>query len=67
MNRLKNTYGKIKQWFLHFVMCRLGFHKWQNLRKDIPNPKVGEMICWSALHKCDRCGKEEMKGMGCIC
>ena len=28
MNRLKQIYGKIKQWFLHVVMCRLGFHDW---------------------------------------
>lgn len=65
MNRIAHKLGNKLQWFLYFVMCRFGFHQWRNLRKDIPNPKDGEIICWTALHKCDRCGKEEEKGMGC--
>jgi len=47
--------------------CWLGFHSWVNIDDTpMPNPKAGEMICWSELHQCSRCGKQEYKGMGCV-
>jgi hypothetical protein len=67
MNRLKQTLGKIKQWFLHVVMCRFGHHKWVNIKPYTPSPKDGEMICFQNLHECSRCKRQEFKGMGCIC
>jgi hypothetical protein len=49
------------------LLCLLGFHKWFNIDTNpIPNPKAGEMICWSELHECIHCKKQEYKGMGCI-
>ncbi len=49
------------------LKCLLGFHDWVNIDTNPqPNPKAGEMICWSELHKCDNCKKEEYKSMGCI-
>jgi len=49
------------------VFCLLGFHRWVNIDETpMPNPKAGEMICWSELHQCSRCGKQEYKGMGCV-
>ena len=49
------------------LICLLGFHKWVNIDSTpMPNPKEGEMICWSELHECGECGKQEYKGMGCV-
>lgn len=49
------------------VKCFFGFHKWRNIDKEpLPNLKPGESYCYSDLHKCDHCGKEEYKGMGWI-
>lgn len=48
-------------------LCWLGFHKWINIDTNpMPNPKAGEMICWSELHECRHCKKQEYKGMGCV-
>ncbi len=48
------------------LLCWLGFHRWVNIDSSpMPNPKDGEMICWSELHECRRCKKQEYKGMGC--
>jgi hypothetical protein len=47
--------------------CWLGFHDWVNIDTNpMPNPKAGEMICWSDLHECEHCKKQEYKGMGCV-
>ncbi len=46
--------------------CFLGLHKWKNINDYFPLPKENETICFSNLHKCDNCGKEEYKGMGCV-
>ncbi len=47
------------------ILCWLGFHKWKNIdTTPLPDLKEGESICYSDLHKCERCGKEEYKGMG---
>lgn len=49
------------------IMCYFGFHKWINIDlRQTPNPKEGEMICWSELHECAHCKKQEYKGMGWI-
>lgn len=57
-----NTRGYKKRF-----LCWLGFHKWVNIdTSPMPNPKAGEMICWSELHECCHCKKQEYKGMGCI-
>ena len=49
------------------LKCWLGFHDWVNIDTNpTPNPKTGEMICWSELHECSRCKKQEYKGMGCV-
>lgn len=49
------------------VKCFLGFHKWRNIDNYFPIPTQGnETICFRNLHKCDNCGKEEYKGMGCV-
>jgi len=47
MNRLKRIYGKIKQWFLHVVMCRFGFHDWL-MDKDTV------VKCNRTCRKCDK-------------
>ena len=48
-------------------LCWLGFHNWVNINvTPIPNPKAGEMICWSDLHECKHCKKQDYKGMGCV-
>jgi hypothetical protein len=46
------------------IFCLVGKHDWVNIRKDRPNPKKGGVVAWSALHRCQKCGKEEVKGMG---
>ena len=53
--------------FLDRVICFFRGHKWDNIGNYEP-PAGGEGVttCYSSLHKCERCGKEEMKGMGCI-
>ena len=49
------------------ISCLLGFHKWINIdTTPLPNPKLGEMICWSELHECKFCKKQQYLGMGCI-
>jgi len=53
--------------FLDSVICFFRGHKWDNIGNYEP-PAGGDGVttCYSSLHKCERCGKEEMKGMGCI-
>lgn len=49
------------------LLCWLGYHRWVNIDSSpMPNPKYGEMICWSELHECWHCKKQEYKGMGCV-
>ena len=51
-----------KKWIK--LKCWLGFHKWKNIDKNpMPNPQNGEMICWSDLHECEHCKKQEYKGI----
>lgn len=53
--------------FLHLVICFFVGHKWEDIGKHFPKKEGKEtMTCYSSLHKCERCGKEEMKGMGCV-
>lgn len=58
MNFKKKTFFIFLQQFL----CR---HKWKNI-SGMPssNPRPGEMISASRMHKCSKCKKKEMKGMG---
>ena len=48
------------------VKCFFGYHDWDNVGNHNPPPPIGGTVCWSSLHECSRCKKEEMKGMGCI-
>lgn len=49
------------------ILCWFGTHRWKNIdTTPLPELKEGESYCYSDLHKCERCGKEEYKGMGCI-
>lgn len=67
MNKLITSSRYFINAVLYAVYCRLGFHRWVNIDSSpMPNPKAGEMICWSELHECGRCKKQEYKGMGCI-
>lgn len=44
------------------IKCFFGFHKWINIDdNDYSNDKP---VLVSSLHRCERCGKEEYKGMG---
>jgi len=67
MNIIAHKLGDKLQWFLYFVICRFGFHKWVNIKPYTPRPKNGKMIYFQNLHECSRCKKQEFKGMGCIC
>ena len=65
--KTKNILTTLKPSFwLGGVMCRLGFHKWENIDHYTPTPKEGEMICFQNLHRCKRYGKEKYLGMGCV-
>lgn len=58
----------IESFLPYSLQCSLGYHNWINIdKRPMPNPKPGEMICWSELHECKHCKKQEYKGMGCIC
>lgn len=49
------------------LLCWLGFHKWVNIdTRPEPNPKAGTSICYSELHECSRCKKQEYLSMGWI-
>ena len=49
------------------ILCYFAFHQWININtKPQPNPKPGEMICYTDLHECKHCKKQEYKGMGWI-
>ena len=65
---VKDEAGNVQQYVVvRRFLCWLGFHKWVNIDTNpMPNPKAGEMICWSELHECCHCKKQEYKGMGCI-
>jgi len=67
MKHLRSFYNRIKALFLAFVICRLGWHDWENIDRYVPNPKEGEMIALSNLHRCRRCKKEQHLGMGIMC
>ena len=59
--------GIVKPHVVRRFKCWLGFHDWVNIDTNpMPNPKAGEMICWSDLHECEHCKKQEYKGMGCV-
>lgn len=59
--------GIAKPHVVRRFICWLGFHDWVNIDTNpMPNPKAGEMICWSDLHECEHCKKQEYKGMGCV-
>jgi hypothetical protein len=49
-----------------YIVCRLGFHKWENIAPHTPIPKNGEMICFQNLHECEYCKKQQNLAMGCI-
>ena len=53
--------------YINKILCKLGFHKWINIDKSpFPKLKPGEIYCYSDLHKCLKCGKEQYLGMGCL-
>ena len=53
--------------FIIKLKCYFGLHKWINIDKSPqPNPKEGEMICYSNLHECSHCKKQQPLGMGCV-
>lgn len=55
MNRLKQTLGKIKQWFLYSVMCRF-FHKIDVLENcSFVDTVSGKTV---GRFKCQKCDKE---------
>lgn len=52
------------------IKCSVGIHDWEQVGDDshvfeaLKDPEV-QMVCYSSLHKCTRCSKEELKGMVC--
>lgn len=50
-----------------FVVIKRFFcnHNWQQIdMTPYPIPEEGEWCCSSRLHKCKKCGKEQMLGSG---
>ena len=49
------------------ILCWLGFHKWINIdKRPMPEVPKGDSVCYSDLHECRRCKKQEYKGMGIL-
>jgi hypothetical protein len=47
---------------LNKIKCFFGFHKWINI--DDNDYSSDKPVLVSSLHRCERCKKEEYKGMG---
>ena len=63
----ENTPKKILISKIKRIGCFFGYHDWDDVGKNQPPwPKDGVTVCYSSLHQCTKCKKEEMKGMGCM-
>ncbi len=58
---------KVLRKFIDNIKCFFGKHDWENIGQyEPPAGDPGTKTCYSSLHRCKHCSKEEFKGMGCI-
>ena len=46
------------------VLCLFSIHNWKNISQEGTPSAKGERVYFERLHRCERCGKLELKEMG---
>ena len=46
------------------ILCFFNIHDWKNISSEETPSAEGERVYFERLHRCSRCGKLELKGMG---
>jgi len=60
MNRIVHKLGNKLQWFLYFVICRFGFHKWEMTKWcRFKDRKCKYLVEEGFNRDCQYCGKEQ--------